>query len=92
MRTRRLAEAVRSRRVTLGLTQQDVADLADCSERFVHSVETGKDTVRLGKVLDVLGVLGLGLSLRPGDGDLDWREPAPTDVPTSGRRRRGTAR
>jgi len=67
-RTAPLAEAVRGRRVELDLTQAELADLAGCSQRFVHTVEQGKPTLRLDKLLDVLEVLGLGLSVGPGDG------------------------
>ena len=52
---------VRSRRTRLGLKQKELAELAGCSTRFVHTVEAGKATVRLDKLLDVLDVLGLEL-------------------------------
>ncbi len=58
-----LGGAVRARRRRLGLRQEELADLAGCSERFVHTLETGKQTVRLDKVLDVLAVLGLDLAV-----------------------------
>lgn len=60
-----LGAAVRARRRRLGLRQEELADLAGCSERFVHTLETGKQTVRLDKVLDVLAVLGLDLAVVP---------------------------
>jgi y4mF family transcriptional regulator len=63
-----LAEAVRRRRKDLGLRQVELADLAGCSERFVHTLETGKTSLRLDKVLDVLEVLGLDLTVVPGCG------------------------
>ena len=63
-----LAEAVRSRRVALGLRQEELAELAGCSDKFVWSLEQGKPTVQLAKVLDVLRVLGLGLAVVPGNG------------------------
>ena len=69
-RTAELAQQVRARRRTLGLRQEEVAELAGCSERFVYSLEQGKTTVQLGKVLDVLRVLGLGLELVPGQGTI----------------------
>jgi y4mF family transcriptional regulator len=56
-----LAETVRYRRKALGLRQAELADLAGCSERFVHTVENGKKSLRLDKLLDVLSVLGLDL-------------------------------
>lgn len=54
---------IRARRTELGLKQQELADLAGCSTRFVHTVEAGKVTVRLDKLLDVLEVLGLHLTV-----------------------------
>jgi HTH-type transcriptional regulator / antitoxin HipB len=65
-----LAGAVRARRQALGLTQEEVADLARCSERFVYALEHGKGTVQLTKVLDVLRVLGLSLAILPGRGEI----------------------
>ena len=66
-----LGERVRQRRKALGLRQADLADLAGCSNRFVHTVENGKTTLRLDKVLDVLDVLGLELLVvrRQGGGE-----------------------
>jgi len=72
------ARALRSRRRDLGVTQGELADLAGCSERFVHMLEQGKETVRLDKVLDVLGVLGLGLSLELGHGEVRVVLPEPS--------------
>jgi len=70
-RVRELAAAVRRRREELGLRQADVADLAGCSERFLHTLEHGKTSVRLDKVLDVLEVLGLALAVVPGHGRIE---------------------
>jgi y4mF family transcriptional regulator len=69
-RVAHLGEAVRIRRTELGLRQADLADLAGCSQRFVHTVEQGKSTLRLDKLLDVLEVLGLGLSVVSGRGEI----------------------
>lgn len=77
-RVERLAEEVRRRRRELGLRQAELAELAGCSQRFVHTVEHGKTSVRLDKVLDVLEVLGLGLALVPGRGRIALPEGAPT--------------
>jgi y4mF family transcriptional regulator len=52
----------------LRLRQDELADLAGVSERFVHSLENGKQTVQLDKVIAVLSVLGLHLELRRGRG------------------------
>lgn len=56
-----IAARVRDRRRALGLTQQDLADLAGVSERFVRFVEQGKPSVRLDALSAVLGALGLSL-------------------------------
>ncbi len=69
-RTSALAEQVRTRRRALGLRQEEVADLAGCSERFVLSLERGKTSVQLAKVLDVMRVLGLGLEIGSGNGTI----------------------
>jgi y4mF family transcriptional regulator len=62
------AAAVRARRRALRLRQDQLAELAQCSTRFVHMVEAGKTTLRLDKLLTLLDALGLGLELqrRPG--------------------------
>lgn len=65
-----VARAVRARRQALDLTQEEVGELAECSERFVYMVERGKGTVQLSKLLQVLGVLGLGLRVAPGHGEI----------------------
>jgi len=70
-RVRELAAAVRRRRAELGLRQTEVADLAGCSARFLHTLEHGKTSLRLDKVLDVLEVLGLGLDVVPGRGRIE---------------------
>lgn len=58
-----IAAQVRSRRRALALTQQDLADLAGVSERFVRFVEQGKPSVRLDALTAVLDALGLGLDV-----------------------------
>lgn len=56
-----LAGVVRDRRRALRLTQQETAELAGVSAKFVRDFELGKRSVRLDKLLDVLRVLGLTL-------------------------------
>ncbi|MET3206774.1 UNVERIFIED_ORG: y4mF family transcriptional regulator [Arthrobacter sp. UYEF13] len=58
-----LAREVRSRRLALGLTQKDVADMAGVSERFVRFIEQGKPSVQLDSLLAVLDTLGLELRI-----------------------------
>ena len=59
------AGVVVARRKALGLRQEDLADLAGVSHRFVQSVEAGKSTVRLDKLEAVLHALGLRLDVVP---------------------------
>lgn len=59
---------IRRRRLELGLRQDELAALAGVSPRFVHTLEQGKPTVRLDKMLAVLRQLGLDLVLEPGTG------------------------
>lgn len=72
-----LGQALRARRRDLRLTQQEVADLAEVSVRFLHELERGKPGVRLDKLLAVLRALGLHLQLAPG-------VHPPMDVPRQG--------
>jgi y4mF family transcriptional regulator len=67
-----LAGEIRARRTRLRLRQEELADLAGVSERFVYALENGKRTVQLDKVLAVLNALGLHLELHRG-ADLEIR-------------------
>lgn len=58
-----LSAQVRARRTSLGLTQQDLADMAGVSERFVRFVEQGKPSIQLDSLLAVLDTLGLEFRL-----------------------------
>jgi len=61
-----LGQAIRDRRRALGLTQQDLADLADVGVRLVHEVERDATSVQLRNLLKLLDVLGLHLELAVG--------------------------
>jgi HTH-type transcriptional regulator / antitoxin HipB len=61
-----LGVALRKRRKALGLTQEQLCELAGVGPAFLYELEQGKATVRLDKLLDVLAVLGLELSLQAG--------------------------
>jgi HTH-type transcriptional regulator/antitoxin HipB len=64
-----LGAALRARRRSLDLTQEELADLAGVGLRLVHEVEHDKDTVQLVNLLRLLGALGLHLELTPGAAD-----------------------
>jgi y4mF family transcriptional regulator len=61
-----LGATVRVRRSQLRLRQDELADLAGVSERFVYALENGKQTVQLDKVSAVLTALGLHLEIHRG--------------------------
>ncbi|MBN2496981.1 MAG: helix-turn-helix transcriptional regulator [Deltaproteobacteria bacterium] len=65
-----LGQAIRRQRRALSLTQAQLAQLAGCGVAFLYLLESGKPSVRLDKVMDVLRVLGLQLRLERGRGGL----------------------
>jgi len=58
-----LAAAIRSRRRELGLTQEQLADLAGISLRSVTLLESGVSSLTFQNLLATLSVLGLSLNL-----------------------------
>lgn len=58
-----VGQAVRAKRVQDGLTQVQAAALCGVGTRFLSELENGKATAELGKVVQVLKVLGLELSI-----------------------------
>lgn len=71
-----LAAVVAARREELSLRQDELAELADVSVRFVHAVESGRRSVSLDRLLSVLSALGLHLELVRGVAD----EPVVADA------------
>lgn len=69
-RTRVLGAAIRMRRHLLNLSQREVADLAQCSERAVRDLERGTGAARFDTVMAVLGALGLGLEVVNSSGEV----------------------
>lgn len=70
--TESIGARLRVERKSLGLTQQELAELAGVSVRFVHEVEHGKRSAHVGKLIDIGAVLGLELTFVPrltGGGD-----------------------
>lgn len=56
-----IGKLVQAERKRQGLTQLQLAGLANTGIRFVSDLENGKGTVQLQKLLAVLAALGLGL-------------------------------
>ena len=57
----KIAEYVKKTRKMLGLTQAQLALYAFVSTKFIIDLESGKTTLKMDKVLDVLHVLGATL-------------------------------
>jgi y4mF family transcriptional regulator len=58
-----IGTAIRRARKDAGLTQQQLAELAELSDRTVREIELGSGTPGLGSVIVVLTVLGLDLTV-----------------------------
>jgi transcriptional regulator with XRE-family HTH domain len=56
-----LGELVRASRLAQGLTRDDVATATGLSPKFITHIEAGKPTAQIGKVLHLLGELGITL-------------------------------
>ncbi len=55
----RIAEFVKKERKKAGLTQEEFAFRSGLGLRFVRELEQGKETVRLDKVNQALGMFGM---------------------------------
>ena len=56
--TKKISQFIKERRRMLGLTQQEAANKAGVGLRFIRDLEQGKETVRLDKVNQLLGLFG----------------------------------
>ena len=63
MNASELGSTIQNRRKALRLGQEELAELAGVSVRFLRALEHGKVSVRLDKVLDVLDTLGLEVAV-----------------------------
>ena len=61
-----LGRAIENERKRRHLTQTQLALLAQSSINFISQIESGKASAHIGKVLDVLKVLGLQLNIEKG--------------------------
>jgi y4mF family transcriptional regulator len=59
--TKELGALVRETRKAQGISQEQLAGVANTGVRFVSDLENGKPTVQLEKAIKVLEALGLGL-------------------------------
>ncbi|MDX2345836.1 MAG: helix-turn-helix transcriptional regulator [Legionella sp.] len=58
-----IGQTIRHTRKQLGVTQSDLALAAGTGLRFIIDLEKGKPTCQIGKVLQVLQVLGIQCKL-----------------------------
>jgi HTH-type transcriptional regulator / antitoxin HipB len=77
---------IRQRRLDLKLTQAQLAERLDATQKYISRLEAGKPTVQLGGVLKVFRELGIGLLV---DFDNVSSEGPPTAEPDRKRRNRG---
>jgi HTH-type transcriptional regulator/antitoxin HipB len=61
-----LGLAIETERKRRRLTQTQLAQLSNSSINFISQIESGKSTAQIGKVMDVLNVLGLQLNIEKG--------------------------
>jgi HTH-type transcriptional regulator/antitoxin HipB len=61
-----LGHAIKAERRKRKLTQTQLALLSNCNINFVSQVESGKISAQIGKVLNLLSVLGLELHVTKG--------------------------
>lgn len=56
-----MGEIVRASRLAQGLTRDQLAIASGLSPKFITHIEAGKETAQIGKVLHLLGELGIVL-------------------------------
>ena len=61
--TEEIGQVIRHVRKQLGVTQSDLALAAGTGLRFIIDLEKGKSTCQIGKILQVLQVLGIQCDL-----------------------------
>lgn len=61
--TENIGHYIRKVRKSVGATQKDLALTAGTGLRFITDLEKGKSTCQIGKILQVLQVLGIQLTL-----------------------------
>lgn len=59
-----LGALIRRTRKAQGLSQKEVAGIGRTGNRVIVDIESGKPTVQLQKVLDLLDLLGLQLTVK----------------------------
>lgn len=63
--TKDLGRVIRGERQRQGMTQAELAGLADVGVTFLSQLENGKDSAEIGKALQVLTMLGIDVDANP---------------------------
>ncbi|WNB18388.1 helix-turn-helix transcriptional regulator [Marivirga arenosa] len=58
-----LGNSIRERRKFLKITQEDLADIAEVSERTLRSIEKGEANPELDSLLKICEVLGMSIDI-----------------------------
>jgi transcriptional regulator with XRE-family HTH domain len=77
---RDIAATARGRRLSLGLSQAELAARARVSRQWISEFEAGKPAAELRLVIQLLEALGLRLTLDEGDGGV--RRDRPSSIRT----------
>ena len=59
-----MGKRIRDLRRAQGVTQTQLAGLSNTGVRFISDLENGKETCQLGKILQVLGTLGVDVFIQ----------------------------
>ncbi|MGE5438922.1 MAG: helix-turn-helix domain-containing protein [Bacteroidota bacterium] len=68
MNKEELGKYIKARRSILGISQNDLAEIAGISIRSLKDIETGKGNPTLEQLKKILGPLGLHISLEVNNG------------------------
>jgi len=60
---------VRKKRIDLRMSQAQLSDISGKGVRFISDLENGKATMQVGKVLDILHILGFDVSVSARGGE-----------------------
>lgn len=71
MKTSELGKLVRMQRKSLKMSQGDLALVSGTGLRFIGELERGKETCEIGKTLQVLVNLGIGIAVKTKQGGKD---------------------
>ena len=63
--TEDIGRAVRRKRKEQGILQEKAAGLSGVGTKFLSQLENGKETIEIGKILQVLRTLGLEIYIYP---------------------------